>query len=118
MAHQVLVYVGDHSDYFSWRKTAPEMPIMSHLDHTITTEEALKEAMAKVPLEAINNVLNETLRPVLKTMGISIFMDVQKANETPDDWMTAIKFGIQGLQTDHPKSLIDYLRVRKIRDRM
>ncbi|WP_412468112.1 hypothetical protein [Pedobacter sp. KLB.chiD] len=58
---------------------------------------------------------DETLLPVLKTMGISIFMDVQKANETPDDGMKAIKLGIQGLQTDHPKSLIDYLRAHKIR---
>lgn len=118
MEHQVLVYVADRSDYLSWRKTAPEMPIMSHLDETITTKAALTEAMAKVSLEAIDNVPDETLLPVLKTMGISIFMDVQKANKTPDDWMNAIKLGIEGLQTDHPESLIDYLRARKMRDRM
>lgn len=118
MKYDVLVYVSSHRDYLSWRKTAPEMPLMSHLDNTITTENALMQAMSKAPLEAIDNAPNETLLPVLKTMGISIFMDVQKANETPDDWMKAIKSGIQGLQTDHPKLLIDYLWEHKIRNRI
>lgn len=118
MKYNVLVYVSSHRDYLSWRKTAPEMPLMSHLDNTITTENALMQAMSKAPLEAIDNAPNETLLPVLKTMGISIFIDVQKANETPDDWMKAIKSGIQGLQTDHPKLLIDYLWEHKIRNRI
>jgi glycerophosphoryl diester phosphodiesterase len=115
MEHQVLVYVGDHSDYLSWRTTAPEMPLMSHLDDTITTKEALMEAMAKVPLEAIDNAPNETLLPVLRKMGISIFPDVQKASETVKDWKKVIKYGVQGLQTDHPEALIKYLRLARIR---
>lgn len=115
MERQVLVYVSGNSDYLSWRKTTPEMPLMSSFDNTITTREGLLEAMAKTPLEAIDNVPNEKLLPVLKTMGISIFMDVQKASETPDDWDKAIKHGVQGLQTDHPEALIKYLQLVKIR---
>lgn len=109
MEHQVLVYVGG-SDYASWRKTAPEMPLMSRLDKAITTKAALIVAMEKTPLEAIDNVPDEQLLPVLKTMGISIFMDVQKASETPADWDKAIKYGVQGLQTDHPEALMEYLK--------
>ncbi|WP_293304865.1 glycerophosphodiester phosphodiesterase family protein [Pedobacter sp. UBA5917] len=109
MEHQVLVYVGGN-DYLSWRKTAPEMPLMSRLDKAITSKEGLMATMAKTPLKAIDNVPNEQLLPVLKSMGISIFMDVQKANETSDDWDKAIKHGVQGLQTDHPEALIKYLK--------
>nr|WP_199158921.1 glycerophosphodiester phosphodiesterase family protein [Pedobacter sp. ASV2] len=115
MKNQVLVYVGGSNDYTSWRKVAPEIPLMSRLDKSITTKEDLLAALAKTPLEAIDNIPNENLTPILKTMGISIFLDVQKANETAEDWNKAIKHGVQGLQTDHPEALIEYLKVNKIR---
>ncbi|WP_025146003.1 glycerophosphodiester phosphodiesterase family protein [Pedobacter jeongneungensis] len=115
MEHQVLVYIGGNSDYISWRKTAPEMPLMSRLDPGITTAQDLLGAFAKTPLEAIDNMPNETLLPVLRKMGISIFPDVQKSSETPEDWNQVIKYGVQGLQTDHPEALIKYLRLTNTR---
>jgi len=115
MEHQVLVYVGSKSDYISWQKIAPQMPMMSRLDPVITTEQDLLQFFEKTPLEAIDKIPNETLLPVLKKMGISIFQDVQKASEMPEDWDKAIKYGVQGLQTDHPEALIKYLKANKIR---
>lgn len=115
MEHQILVYVGSKSDYISWQKIAPQMPMMSRLDPAITTEQDLLQFFEKTSLEAIDKIPNETLLPVLKKMGISIFQDVQKASEMPEDWDKAIKYGAQGLQTDHPEALIKYLKANKIR---
>lgn len=115
MEHQVLVYVGRNRDYLSWRRTAPEMPLMSQLDPGITTVQNLLGVFAETPLEAIDNIPNETLLPVLRKMGISIFPDVQKSSETVKDWKKVIKYGVQGLQTDHPEALIKYLRLARIR---
>lgn len=115
MEHQVLVYVGNSNDYTSWRKTAPQMPLIASLAPSVTTKEALMEVFAKAPLEVIDRVPAEDLLPQLKIMGISIFADVQNAAESPENWDKAIKPGVQGLQTDHPEALIKYLKAKKIR---
>lgn len=115
MEHQVLVYVGNSNDYASWRKTAPQMPLIASLAQSVTTNEALMEVFAKTPLEVIDRVPAEDLLALLKRMGISIFPDVQNATESPENWDKAIKPGVQGLQTDHPEALIKYLKAKKIR---
>ncbi|GGE59093.1 glycerophosphoryl diester phosphodiesterase [Pedobacter psychrotolerans] len=116
MADQVLVYINELQQYYSWKKVAPNMPLMSSLDKAIGTKEELLKALDKMPLDAVDNIPSENLLPVIRSLGMSVFLDVQKRNETPDDWMNAMKKGIQGMQTDHPEELIKYLKLNKLRD--
>lgn len=115
MTDQVLVYINELKQYYSWKKIASEIPLMSSLDKTIRTREALLAALDKMPLDAVDNIPAENLLPVIRSLGISVFLDVQKSNEMPDDWKNAINKGIQGVQTDHPKALIEYLKVNGLR---
>lgn len=115
MTDQVLVYINELQQYYSWKKVAPKMPLMSSLDKAIRTKEALLAALDKMPLDVVDNIPAENLLPVIRSLGISVFLDVQKKNETPDDWMNAMKKAIQGMQTDHPEALIEYLKVNRLR---
>jgi glycerophosphoryl diester phosphodiesterase len=117
MEKQVLVYVNSAEDYPTWRKIAPEMPLMSRLDQTISTKEDLLKTFEKTPLEAIDNIPAKDLLPVVRALGINIFPDVQKSSEIPEEWMEVMNKGVQGMQTDHPKALIEYLETNKLRSR-
>lgn len=116
MTNQILVYVNKDEDYASWRKLAPKMPLMSGLNHGIRTKEQLLAAFESKPLEAIDNIPDESLLPTIRALHISVFLDVQQANEGAEDWKKAMGKGIQGMQTDHPKTLIEFLKTNGIRD--
>ncbi len=116
MEKEILVYVNSSEQYASWRKNAPKMPLMSSLSRMTVTKEDLLESLKKMPLEAIDNIPAQELLHTIRSMGISIFLDVQKSSETPEDWSAAMKKGIQGMQTDHPKALIGYLEKNRIRN--
>jgi glycerophosphoryl diester phosphodiesterase len=52
---------------------------------------------------------------VTKSKGIAIWLDVQSKDDGPGSWMNALGKNIQGLQTDHPDALIDYLKKNRLR---
>ncbi|QDW24412.1 glycerophosphodiester phosphodiesterase family protein [Pedobacter sp. KBS0701] len=116
MEKEILVYVNSSEQYASWRKNAPKMPLMSTLSRMAVTKEDLLESLKKMPLEAIDNIPSKELLPIIRSMGISIFVDVQNSSETHEDWSAAMKKSIQGMQTDHPQALIEYLEKNMIRN--
>lgn len=116
MEEQILVYVNGEENYMAWSKLAPQMPLMSRLDKTIDTEEKLLEFLREMPLAAIDNVPSGDLLPVLRKLGVSVFLDVQNPSESGNDWNIALQKGIQGIQTDHPKALIEFLKINKLRN--
>ena len=116
MEKEILVYVNSSEQYTSWRKNAPKMPLMSSLSRIAVTKEDLLESLKKMPLEAIDNIPAKELLSIIRSRGISIFVDVQNSIETPEDWSAAMKKGFQGMQTDHPQALIEYLEKNMIRN--
>lgn len=47
---------------------------------------------------------------VVKQAGALIYVDRQGATDTPADWQAAIDAGADGIQTDRPGPLVEYLR--------
>lgn len=116
MEKQVLVYINRMEDYKSWRALAPQMPLMSGLPKSIKTKEELAAVLQHMPLEATDNIPNAMLVEAMRESGLSIFLDVQMADEDPIKWKAAIDKGVQGLQTDHPAALIQYLKTNQLRN--
>jgi glycerophosphoryl diester phosphodiesterase len=58
-----------------------------------------------------------TPETVLKAdlLGSRVWPDIQKRNEDPNYWEEVIAVGFSGVQTDHPKKLIEWLKVKKLR---
>ncbi|MNJ87683.1 putative glycerophosphoryl diester phosphodiesterase 1 [compost metagenome] len=116
MEKQVLVYINKAEQYKSWRTLAPKMPLMSGLPKNIKTEEELTSFLEKMPLEATDNIPNEALFEAMRNNGLSVFLDVQMADEDPIKWKAAMDKGVQGVQTDHPQALVEYLQRSNLRN--
>lgn len=115
MEKQVLVYINKAEHYKAWREIAPQMPLMSGLPKLIKKEELIT-FLDQMPLEATDNISDPTLVAALKESGLSVFLDVQMADEDPVKWKAAMDQGVQGVQTDHPEALIKYLKTNHLRD--
>ncbi|MBB2147441.1 glycerophosphodiester phosphodiesterase [Pedobacter sp. LMG 31462] len=116
MEKQVLVYINKIEQYKSWKAVAPQMPLMSGLPKSIKTKAELRSFLKEMPLEATDNIPNETLIDAMRENGLSVFLDVQMADEDPIKWKAAMDKGIHGVQTDHPAALIKYLQINNLRN--
>ncbi len=116
MEKQVVVYLNKESQYASWRKSAPRMPLMSSLPEFIRTREQLQALMEKMPLQVLDNVTDTSRLRLAREAGIHVWLDVQGKDERPAKWKAAMEKGVQGLQTDYPKQLIEYLNQRRLRN--
>jgi glycerophosphoryl diester phosphodiesterase len=115
MEKQVVVYLNKENQYSEWRKTAPQMPLMTSLPESIQTEDQLSAFLELMPLEVVDNIDTPELAAALKKRGIAIWLDVQDENEGPVSWNAALKKPVQGFQTDHPDALISFLHKQKRR---
>ncbi|MBB5635182.1 glycerophosphoryl diester phosphodiesterase [Pedobacter cryoconitis] len=116
MENQILVYLNKADQYVDWKRTAPEMPLMSSLSKAIKTKEELEASLAQHALQAVDNITDPVILAALREKGISVFLDVQSTDENPAKWKAAMRKGVQGVQTDHPGDLISYLKKYKLRD--
>jgi glycerophosphoryl diester phosphodiesterase len=116
MEKQVLVYINRTEQYQLWRALAPQVPLMSGLPKHIKTKEELNSFLDKMSLEVTDNIPDPALITAIMESGLSVFLDVQMADEDPVKWKAAMDKGVQGVQTDHPKALIEYLQTNKIRN--
>jgi glycerophosphoryl diester phosphodiesterase len=116
MEKNIVVYLNQPGQYDAWRKTAPAMPLMSSLPESIRTSQELEAFSGKIKLEVLDNVTDSTLLTATHANGISVWLDVQGADEGPAKWSEAINKGLQGIQTDHPEALVNYLLKNNLRN--
>ena len=116
MEKQIMVYLNKAGQGEEWKRIAPVMPLMAGLPGNIRTAEELKIFLQKAPIQATDRLDNPALINALKENGVSVFLDVQNAIEDPVRWDAALRKGVQGLQTDHPAALIQYLKDHQLRN--
>jgi len=117
MEKQVIVYINSASQYKEWRSLVPSMPVILSVPDDIKNAEQLKAFIAKYPLELLDGDYNGYTAEMLKAAtkaGITAWPDIQSADEDRN-WDKALKLGFKGLQTDHPKALIEYLKKKGLR---
>jgi glycerophosphoryl diester phosphodiesterase len=56
----------------------------------------------------------EAMIATANKMGIPVWPDIQSALEEKN-WEGALKLKFEGLQTDHPKMLVDFLKKKGLR---
>jgi glycerophosphoryl diester phosphodiesterase len=117
MEKQVIVYINSPSQYEEWRKLVPSVPVMLSVPDNIKNEEQLKIFIAKYPLELLDGDYSGYTSEMVKAAtaaGKTVWPDIQSADENRN-WDKALELGFKGLQTDHPKALIDYLKKKGLR---
>lgn len=116
MEKQVIVYLNEKAQYQAWRSTAPEVPLMASVPDGISTPEQLESFLEKVRIAVSDNITQPEMIAVARKYHVAIWLDVQTPTEGPSDWQAAMSRGIQGVQTDHPEALINYLNAHQLRD--
>ncbi|MDP4285963.1 MAG: glycerophosphodiester phosphodiesterase family protein [Bacteroidota bacterium] len=116
MEKHVVVYLNKPEQYPAWRKIAPAMPLMTSLPESVKTEADLRAFLKRMQIEVFDNITDSKLLAAARKNGVSVWLDVEGADENPAKWSSAIHLGIQGMQTDHPGALVKYLKQNKLRN--
>ena len=114
MQHNVVVYLNKEEQYAQWKKIAPAVPLMASLPENSTASE-IQDFLRKTPVDVVDNAQDTGLINMLHHNQIEVWLDVQSRDENPAKWDRALSLGIDGLQTDHPAQLIEYLKAKKLR---
>lgn len=118
MENNVVVYINNPNQFTDWRNVAPNIPLMISLPGKVKTKEALFQVLEKYQTDLLDGNYNEynvETVAAAKEKNIPIWADIQSVDENPILWDKALNLSLQGLQTDHPKALIDYLKKKGIR---
>lgn len=114
MKNNIVVYLNKEEQYGQWKKVASRMPLMASLPENIDSLQ-LNNLLDKRPLDVIDNAYTGNMVNWLHNRKIAVWLDVQSNDEGPEKWDQALKLGVDGLQTNHPESLIKYLESQGIR---
>lgn len=113
MEKHMVVYCNTLEQCKAWHKVAPKMPLMTSVPDTIHSAAGLKQFFEAYPLSAIDGDIggySSELLAVCKEKNVAVWLDVQAKDEGPLSWQKALDTPVQGLQTDHPGALINYLK--------
>jgi glycerophosphoryl diester phosphodiesterase len=111
------VYINSQSQYQQWRELVPSMPVMLSLPDSVKNENQLKVFLAKYPLELLDGDYNGYTAQMVnaaQAAGKTVWPDIQSRDED-QNWDKALELKFKGLQTDHPKALIEYLKKKGLR---
>lgn len=118
MEKQFLVYINAPHQFYEWRKVAPAVPLMVSLPANVRTVDSLAAFLNKYHPDILDGDFDEYTPEMIKAAaarGCMVLPDIQRPGENAVLWDSAIRKGLEGLQTDHPGDLIGYLKERGIR---
>jgi glycerophosphoryl diester phosphodiesterase len=117
MQDHFIVYINSPKQFKEWREVAPSVPLMVSLPNKIKTAEELTAFLNNTKPDILDgnySDYNEAMIFTANKMGIPVWPDIQSAQEEKN-WETAVKLKFEGLQTDHPKMLVDFLKKKGLR---
>ncbi|MFT3701579.1 MAG: glycerophosphodiester phosphodiesterase family protein [Agriterribacter sp.] len=116
MEKQVAVYVNSVQQYKDWRKIAPSVPVITSAIEQVKTKEALAVFLDQVSIEVLDNAYDTAMITTANDNHVEVWLDAESEDEGPEIWKPILEKGVQGIQTDHPKALVDYLQKNGWRD--
>lgn len=116
MENQVAVYVNSVPQYKQWREIAPNIPLIASAIEGISNKEQLSFFLSQASLQVLDNIYDTGMIATANDNNVAVWMDVESDKEGPDIWKSALSKGIQGIQTDHPKALVQYLNKNGLRN--
>lgn len=118
MERSIVVYINSAEQYHQWHVLAPEMPLMLSLPDSARTVQSLTAFLQNNAISVLDGSADDytlELAQAAKKMGMQVWPDIQSPEESATTWSEALFKGFAGLQTDHPKQLIEFLLQKKIR---
>lgn len=118
MEKNVIVYINSKVQFMDWRQTAPNIPLITSLPKAVKTPVEMEEFLNTTKVDILDGNYSEYNAETInaaKQKNVPVWADIQSVSEGPEQWKKAIAVGIIGLQTDHPKELIEFLKSKKLR---
>lgn len=112
MAKQVVVY-NSPQGLIEWKKIAPDVPVMPSLPTRYRKTDGVGEFEKYLAAEVLDGNLVEWTRDLVDqahVLGVKVYVDNLGPNDNPAGFRKAIEMGVDGIQTDYPDQLIDYLK--------
>lgn len=112
MEKHVIVYINQPQQLIDWQRIAPKIPLMISLPSKVSSKLMMDSVLAKYQIDILDgNYTEYTHETVLaaQQQNVPIWADIQNKDEVLH-WAAALALGLNGLQTDHPKALIAYLK--------
>lgn len=116
MEKQVVVYLNKATQYAPWQKMAPAVPLMSSVPDEVTAPGQLGYLLNTVHLSVLDNVTDTAMLAVVRQHNVAVWLDAQTPTEGPAEWDVVMRKGVQGMQSDHPEALVNYLNKNNLRD--
>lgn len=117
MEQHIVVYINSINQFKEWRTIAPDMPLIVSLPQKVKTKQEIMQLLNTFKVDILDGSFDEYNSETVNganEKGVPIWADIQSPKEA-EFWDKALQIGLKGLQTDHPKELIDYLKSKNIR---
>jgi glycerophosphoryl diester phosphodiesterase len=117
MEKNVVVYINSPQQFIEWKSVAPQMPLMISLPQKTSTAAEMYTLLEKYQPAILDGNYTEYTSLTVKAANeknVPVWADIQSAAEGPAIWEIGIGLGLQGLQTDHPLLLMQFLRTKGI----
>jgi len=118
MQRDVVVYINAPHQFSEWRKVAPDVPLMVSLPGMVRGADSLTAFLNKYHPDILDGDFDEYSPDMIKAAaaaGVMVLPDIQRPGENAALWDIAIQKGLEGLQTDHPGDLVNYLKEKGMR---
>ena len=118
MQNQMVVYINAPNQYTDWRKYVPTMPLILSLNKKVKDSTEMIQYLNKINIDILdgnwNEYTQETVNAATK-MGVPVWADMQATKEDYVYWLKGIEIGLLGIQTDHPKELVQFFKTIKFK---
>ena len=113
MEDQMVVYINTPNQFVDWRKWAPKMPLILSLNSKVNDSLAMVQYLSRTNIDILDGNWNEYTQETVsaaKKMGVPVWADMQSKFEDENYWLKGLILGLAGIQTDHPKELVQFIK--------
>ncbi|MFM1942653.1 MAG: hypothetical protein RI897_1635 [Verrucomicrobiota bacterium] len=112
LLERTVVYL-EPEEIDEWRRVAPGLRFIVSLPNQSRTVSGVREFLGRYPGVILDGPVTDYTAEMVREaheLGSLVWPDIQNPGEDPDQWGRALELGVDGLQTDHPSGLLEYLR--------
>jgi len=111
MRDRVVVY-GGLDDLREWKRASPDIPVMLSPDDEHRSADGLRLILDELPVEVFDGGPQEWTAELVDAaheLGSHIYVDNLGPLDTEEGYRRSIEMGVDGIQTDHPDTLLELL---------
>ena len=118
MEKHIVVYANSLEQITAWGKVAPAMPIITSIPDEIKDSAGIAAFLDRYPIVGVDGSIGQygtDIYSLFRQRHIAVWLDVQQKDEGPATWEKALAEKVQGMQSDHPAALVEYLKKEGVR---